>query len=432
MKFEDLVNTGKQLKEIRDYLVKCNKDRRLNNPKLEDAKALYLPIPDVIDRIRSLFQKGQITLKDAEILNKVLNSIKANYSEIKQLVSDESQELEIQVSVDENLLESLGTPVQNIIIQPSTSGAEINIQNSNMATFDLKVAIGLLPALDDTETKTLQLIDAIDLYSSMLSTDNDKKNLIKFVLKTRLTHASKIRLKSNYNTVDELLQDMRVHLLTRQSDTALQTQLSRSRQGDKTVQQFGKEIEDLFVNLTISQANGDDNAFKILKPINEKNAIKKFSDGLRSQRLSTVIAARNFSTLKDAIRSAQDEDTDKSTDTPQIFSMRNHRGSYRGSYNNNFQPNRGFWRGRGYTTGRFQRGARGQSQQYVPRGNASFRNNRGYGNGNYRGNGNSNGNFRGNQRYNNKRRSVNSINHIEANDEQEEKEKETINQFFRN
>lgn len=50
-------------------------------------------------------------------------------------------------------------------------------------------------------------------------------------------------------------------------------------------------------------------AYKVLKPINVKNAIKKFADRLKSQKRSTIIASTNFASLKDSIRAAQDEDT---------------------------------------------------------------------------------------------------------------------------
>lgn len=412
MNFDKLLETNNQLKDIRDYLVKCNKERRRDNPKLDDAKTLYQPIPDFINRTKLRYQKGEISLKDAQTLSKIIDSIKARYKEIEKLVKDESPDEGLNVC--ESLIES---------------ESQI-LQNSNMSTFDLKLAVGLLPMLDDTEAKTSQLIDAVDLYSSMLATDDDKKNLVKFVLKTRLTHGTKIRLKSTYSTVGDLLNDMRIHLLTRKSDTALQNKLSRCKQGNRSLEDFAKEIEELFVDLTISQADGDDAAFKILKPLNEKNAIKKFADGLRSQHLSTVIAARKFDNLKDAIRSAQDEEVGNS-DNQQIFTMRNCRSRgynnlYRG-YNNNFQPQRGFYRGRSYTPGRFQRGNhpqprntdQGRSRRYF-RGNQN----------NYRGN---QANFSRNQHSNRNdgRPNRNNINYVEESEKQEQEESQTLNQFFR-
>lgn len=113
-----------------------------------------------------------------------------------------------------------------------------------------------------------------------------------------------------------------------------------------------------------------------MRPINEKNAISRFANGLRSQKLSTIISARNFTTLKDAIRAAEDEST-ASNASEQVFSYHDagnrrgrgtdmlqrgfrgrHRGNYQGlrqySQNNN---NSGYDHSRGYRGG--NRGYRG-------------------------------------------------------------------------
>ncbi|KAJ3640553.1 hypothetical protein Zmor_003846 [Zophobas morio] len=102
----------------------------------------------------------------------------------------------------------------------------------------------------------------------------------------------------------------------------------RATQGNKSVSDFGKEIEEIFVNLTISQANGDSTAFNILKSVNEKNAIKRFADGLRNQKLSTIVAFRNFSSLKDAIQVAQDEEISRFGPENQIMTANHNKRNY--------------------------------------------------------------------------------------------------------
>lgn len=204
-----------------------------------------------------------------------------------------------------------------------------------MASFDLKTAISLLPIMNDTEEITNKLIDATELYDSMLN-DAGKPLLIKFILKTRLSNSAKLRLKNEYDTVNNLVADIRTHLLTRQSDTALQFKMLRSKQGEKSIEDFGKELEDLFVNLTISQANGNNATYDILRPINEKSAIKRFADGLRNPKLSTIISSRNFLHLKDAIRAAQDEEIMSPSNFSHVmtFSNRGRGNSSRNYFNN--------------------------------------------------------------------------------------------------
>lgn len=163
-----------------------------------------------------------------------------------------------------------------------------------MEKFELKTAVSLLPIMTDDENVIKQLISNIEMYESMID-DNSKKLLIQFVLKSKLSESAKLRMSSNYSSVTELITDMRNILLPKKSDTAIQSQLQCIRQDNKSIEEFGKQIEQLFVDLTISQANGNSSSYKILKPINERIAIKRFSDGLRNSRLSTIIAARNCS-----------------------------------------------------------------------------------------------------------------------------------------
>lgn len=142
---------------------------------------------------------------------------------------------------------------------------------------------------------------------------------------------------------------MRNQLLPQKAATAIQSKLQTIRQNERSVADFGKEISELFSDLTISQANGNTDHYDILRPLNEKLAIKRFADGLPNSRLSTIIAARNFSTLKDAIQAAHEEEM-TSNSSAQVTSMaqkpsrgfyrRPYRGQrghqkYRGQWNNN-------------------------------------------------------------------------------------------------
>ncbi|XP_026317668.1 uncharacterized protein LOC113230683 [Hyposmocoma kahamanoa] len=101
---------------------------------------------------------------------------------------------------------------------------------------------------------------------------------------------------------------MRKQLLPRKSASAIQMKLQTCKQNERTVADFGKEISELFADLTITQSDGNSDHYNVLRPLNENYAIKRFADGLRNRRTSTIIAARDFNTLKDAIQAAQDEE----------------------------------------------------------------------------------------------------------------------------
>lgn len=257
-----------------------------------------------------------------------------------------------------------------------------------MAAFDLKTAVSLLPMMDDNEETTTQLIDAIELYEDMLA-EATKPLLVKFVLKSRLSTSAKLRLATTYDDVKSLISDMQKFLLTKKSDTALQMMLNNARQGDKSISEFGKELERLFVDLTISQADGKAESYKILKPLNEKIAVKRFADGLRNAKLSTIISARNYTELKDAVRAAIDEDSTRTinnTSNGQMFMVRSNSRPYRGNFNT--------------------RGSRSFGRPFAPRSNNYFRNSQSatYGNSNNRNYNHNNTSRRGQFHNNNNRR----------------------------
>ncbi|CAG9760236.1 unnamed protein product [Ceutorhynchus assimilis] len=224
------------LQKIRSYIVKLNYERRktpIFDQKLNEAKAIYLEVKREVSSINQKIYNSELDDSEIRLVNELLVKINKLYDEILNFKDKQTEAAE-------------------------------------MASFDLKVAVSLLPIMDDTENTTQKLIDAIELYDSMLNNEG-KPLLIKFVLKTRLSNSAKLRLSTSYNSVNDLLGDIKKHFLTIKSDSALQLKLFRSKQGDKSIESFGKDLEELFVNLTISQAKGDENAYNVLKPINERN-----------------------------------------------------------------------------------------------------------------------------------------------------------------
>lgn len=332
---EALVDIVNNLVEVKKYLIKCGKKRyssKAAQEKYELAKKLYNNYQETYDQY---LQEGNIP----DTIVKLANTITSLIVEIKDLM------------------------IERTMSKPD---------------FDLKVAVSVLPVMDNSEKVTLQLIDAIELYSTMISSDSIP-TLIQFVLKTRLSNSAKLRLNSTYNSAQDLVTEMKKNFLVTKSGAALQKKLLTCYQGNRTIDQFGTELEQLFVNLTLTQANENKDAYTILKPLNEKLATHKFADGLRNEKLRTILAARNYSSLKEAIQGAKDEEISMSSSSSgQIFSARgrpyrrgfqNHRGQrFQNKYQNNYSENRqnysknnsfytrgkrqgNFTRGRGNTNG---------------------------------------------------------------------------------
>lgn len=325
---QELLVLLNELKEIRKYLIKIGPRRRAGQIlelKKGEAQKLLQKYNTYLDVHKNKFSK--LSKEEYSLINKICAEFNTLYSEIISLCSVENKE-------------------------------EQSVINMALDTFDLKIALSLLPLMTDSVENTKQLIESIEYYDTLLTNQECKNKLITFVLKSRLSQQAKLQLLPKYETVEQLVKDMRTLLLPRKSYTALQTQLQHCRQNDKSVSDFGKEISELFVDLTISQADGNTDSYKILKPLNEKLAIKRFADGLRDRRLGTIISARNFSSLTDAVQGAQDEQVQSTS------------GHIIGMYqpNSQFPRRQGAQRGqRGQRGQRYQSGQRGQRVQYTQR-----------------------------------------------------------------
>lgn len=243
----------------------------------------------------------------------------------------------------------------NKILSYSIISEESNI-SLNMEKFDIKTATSLIPIMDGSEETTENIIDTIELYNDSLKDRDQAKMLISFVLKTRLTKTAKLKLKSEYDDIPSLVQDIKTYLITKKSANSILCQLNNLSQNNLSINEYGNKLSELFIGLTIAQADGNEKACEILRPINEKLAIKKFSDGLRNRRLSTIISARNYSQLKDAVRAAEDEELTQPSSSNAIFNARGKSNNRINNYynnrggGNNFY-NKDFYRRNNYPTG---------------------------------------------------------------------------------
>lgn len=240
----------------------------------------------------------------------------------------------------------------------------------NMESFDFKTASSLIPLMNGKEETTEQIIEGIEMYNETLKSEDSKKLLISYVLKMRLSKTARLKLKSDYLTVENLLFDIKKYLLTKKSANSLLSQLNGISQSNTSISEYGEKLEDLFISLTISQADNNQKAAEILRPINEQLAIKRFADGLRNRRLSTIISARNYASLKDAVQAAQDEELAGPSNQDSVnWYTRGKSNQNSPRYNNNYRRGRFFYhRGRGQHP--FYQ--RGHYHQNPNRGNYNF------------------------------------------------------------
>lgn len=276
-----------------------------------------------------------------------LDKLRQDLVELKELFNSSSHEPAIIAEV-KSFVDAINKNFDTIKVILDDRLANCNIEVSQFTAkmsekFDLRTATSLLPVMDDTESVTLQLIDAIELYDTLLN-DEGKKLLTTYVLKARLSQNAKIRLNKSYESNADLIADMKQHLLTKKSAAALSTKLNNAKQGGKSINDFGKVIEELLVDLTITQAGGNNDALQTLRTANEKIAINVFANGLHNSELRTIVKARNYSKLSDAICGAKDEEVPQ-RESHQVFHVRG---------NSNFRRGRGFANGRNHAEAFFQ------------------------------------------------------------------------------
>lgn len=355
---DEIKNIYARLRNIKDNLVKLSYPRRTQTvlqQKLNEAIQLRIQFDECMLLILEQTKLSNIESNVLEEIQSYCDLFKDSYEQIESFCS-------------------------------KSWCTEVDLSNQNtMASFDFKTAVSLLPVMTGDEAVTKSLIDAIELYSSTLQ-ESSKAMLINFVLKTRLNESAKLRLSNSYADCESLIKDMRDHLLTRKSSTSIHNELVMMRQNGTSIDNYGKKIEELFVNLTVSQADGNQEAYKILRPLNEKLAIKSFTDGLRNRQLSTILSARNYSSLKDTIRAAKDEEAScsrQNSEATMYFgnrgrsnTYRNSRGNYRGnSANRSSDSNSSF--SRGYKNNGYVNQSRGRTANQ-PQGSSGYRQNRSY------------------------------------------------------
>lgn len=367
-----------EVKVFKRNLVKDNSQKRqkekYNLRKLSKFKNYKLELGTIRERFNAKVNEPKLINRVREYIQQIEQYLKASQDILQFRLGD------IKIAGKES----------EILVSSDSDSENFDEVTTKMAQkFDPKTASSLLPVMDGSETVTLQLINGIEWYDALLD-DAGKLLLTTYVLKTRLSGSANIRLKSSYASNQLLVTDLRCHFITKKSATALSSKLNNIKQGSKSVEEFGKTIEELMVDLTIAQSGGNSGVMDILRPVNEKIGISSFANGLQNYSLRTIIKARNYDTLSEAICGAKDECLGETTPKP-LFHMRGRGDNYesqqfrhyniRRGQNTNFRSNRGvnnFGITNNNFRGYFSRGQQGNtrfrgrgsrpSSSYTPRG----------------------------------------------------------------
>lgn len=341
MPVEQFIQLHEHLSKFSSNLKKEPRQRRESLDRVHKLLLELGQLETKFHKLRDEYNKGPSNNPDeTKIIKEHVRAIEKHFVKSREILL-----VRLQAGVDSNSVTSENQESKEISeVSLGVVRTETKISTNMGEKFDLRTAASLLPSLDGTEDVAKQLIDAIELYAELLDNNSGKDLLIKYVLKAKLNQNAKLRLGKTYNSVDDLVKDMKVHLLTKKSAAVMATQLHSAKQNSKSIEDYAKTIEQLLLDLTLSQAEDNDDAIPILQAVNEKLAITAFSSGLRNSELRTLVKARNFSKLKDAINCAREEELMRSDNSPHssnLFHSRAYRPNFNRGNSYNYRRNAG-------------------------------------------------------------------------------------------
>ncbi|KAI4458041.1 hypothetical protein MML48_7g00013152 [Holotrichia oblita] len=167
---------------------------------LKDLQALH----DVIKVFKSNISKDSLERRRNidETQKKIteLDSYEARLNKLKVDIHKSQETLEL-VSNIKTFVKAIDTLINECRI---TLQNRLEIKDT-IESFSLKTANSLVPSMDSSEDTTKKSIHSISLYADLINPENKAGHLIKFILKTRLSENTKIRLDKSYDTVEDLL-----------------------------------------------------------------------------------------------------------------------------------------------------------------------------------------------------------------------------------
>lgn len=313
----DWEQLNNNLRSFRDNLRKDSTARREDTSvtarKVGDLQKFRAYLQDLDKQWQSDIQDKAVDYKTVILGQDLVKRCKEKVEEC-QVILDERLGKPAENADTGRLLKNIGINADNVGDNEGTFSdhiLQVNYEN-NFAkmgeSFSFKTASALLPKLDGSTDTVHQLIESIDFYESSLAAES-KPQVINYVLKICLSHRDRIRMKSGYTTVFELIVDLKRNFLPKQSAPSLIAKMQASSQGNLTTSEYGRSIETLMADLTIAQVGeiAETQVIEVISKQNEKLAVDIFAKGLRSREIRTVIKARNYERLSEAISAANEE-----------------------------------------------------------------------------------------------------------------------------
>lgn len=227
---------------------------------------------------------------------------------------------------------------------------------ANENAFDLRQATSLMQPYDGAAAGLDAFIDSAKLLGELIQPTH-MAMAVKFI-KTRLSGKARSGLPDTIVTIDALVD----HVRTRCQDTAtpdsIVAQLNTLRQRGP-ITSFCEEIENLCSKLEkvyVSQKVPEE----VAKTMTTRAGVNALIKGVTASETKLILKAGNYSSIKDALKKAQECANDVST--TQVFTIKSKQHTGRQDNRSNFRGNNGFNRSQHY-----KNPPRGGFNRFAPR-----------------------------------------------------------------
>lgn len=189
----------------------------------------------------------------------------------------------------------------------------INSNNKKVEMGDLNVDhfLKIVSSYDGTPSELHKFFSQCSAIYDVL-TEQDDKDLFFKLVKTKLVKRAYDVVKYNdFKNWPALQEELKKQFEIKQSVEHLQIELVNARQNhNENVQAFAFRIEQILSNLNDACIAREGNASAVyVRNLNSSTALRSFENGLRISQIQLVIKASRFTTLKEAIDKAIEEET---------------------------------------------------------------------------------------------------------------------------
>lgn len=229
---------------------------------------------------------------------------------------------------------------------------------------DLTLAFKIVKPFDGTASNLQQYIESVELLQDY-ATEVPEIDVLKF-MKVTLSGAAHGSI-DNVLTLNDAFTALKTKFSVKLTPRAVENEMASKKQQNKTITDFGSEIESLATKLAAAHVSQGTFATEAAAAnIVQSVAVKSFVDGLQNPTTQFLLRARNPTSLNKAISDALEcnPETSKPKNETALWcnfqqNTRGHHSGWRGNQNNCYRSrSSGFRRGRGNFRGRgnYQRG----------------------------------------------------------------------------